>query len=100
MFTHIVLWKLQENAGGRTRAENARLMKERFDEIANMLDGLRRMDVGVNVIPGSDAADIALYSEFETRAAFEAYIEHPAHQALAGFIKDVRSERRVIDYEN
>ena len=99
MFTHIVLWRLQETAGGRSRAENARLIKERFEEMANMLDGLRRLDVGINVIPGDDAADVVLSSEFESRAAFDAYIEHPAHKALAGFIKDVRVDRRVIDYE-
>ena len=99
MFTHIVLWRLQETAGGRSRAENARLIKERFEEMANMLDGLRRLDVGINVIPGDDAADVVLSSEFESRAAFDAYIEQPAHKALAGFIKDVRVDRRVIDYE-
>ena len=99
MFTHIVLWRLQETAGGRSRAENARLIKERFEEMANMLDGLRRLEVGINVIPGDDAADVVLASEFESRAAFDAYIDHPAHKALAGFIKDVRVDRRVIDYE-
>ena len=99
MFTHIVLWRLQETAGGRSRAENARLIKERFEEMANMLDGLRRLEVGINVIPGDDAADVVLSSEFESRAAFGAYVEHPAHKALAGFIKDVRVDRRVIDYE-
>jgi len=98
MFTHIVMWKLQESAAGRSRDENARLIKERLEEIANMLDGVRRFEVGINVIPGDDAADVALYSEFETREAYEAYLEHPAHKAVAGFIKDVRQDRRVIDY--
>jgi hypothetical protein len=99
MFTHIVLWTLKDAANGKTRAENARLIKERFEEMANMLDGLRRMEVGINVMPGDDAADVALYTEFESRAAFEAYYEHPAHTALVGFIRDVRVDRRVIDYE-
>lgn len=99
MFTHIVMWRLQESAGGRSRAENARLIKERFEEVANMLDGLHRMEVGINVLPGDDAADVVLNAEFVDRAAFDAYYAHPAHVALAGFIKDVRVDRRVIDYE-
>jgi quinol monooxygenase YgiN len=98
MFTHIVLWKLQESAGGRTRAENARLVKERLEEIANMLDGVRRFEVGINEVPGDDAADVALFAEFESRDAFQAYYQHPAHQAVVGFIKEVRVDRRVIDY--
>ena len=99
MFKHIVLWKLQESANGKSRAENARLIKERFEEIANMLDGLRHLEVGLNVIEGDDAADVALYSEFDSRAAYQAYYEHPAHKALVAFIRQVRIDRRVIDYE-
>lgn len=99
MFIHIVMWKLKESAAGRSREENARLMKERFEEIANMLDGVKRFEVGINVIPGDDAADVVLNSEFESRAAYEAYNAHPAHAAVVTFIREVRSERRSIDYE-
>ena len=99
MFKHIVLWKLKETAGGRSRAENARLLKERFEELANMLDGLRHLEVGIDVIHGDDSADVALYTEFESREAYQAYYDHPAHKALVAFIRDVRVDRCVIDYE-
>lgn len=99
MFKHIVFWKLHETAGGRSRAENARLMKERFEEIANMLDGLRHLEVGIDVLHTETSADVVLYTEFESRAAYEAYNNHPAHKAVAEFVQGVRSERRGIDYE-
>lgn len=99
MFKHIVFWKLEEQAGGRSRAENASLIKERFEELANMLDGLRHLEVGIDVLHTDASADVVLYTEFESRTAYEAYQEHPAHKALAAFIQGVRSERRVIDYE-
>ena len=44
-------------------------MKERFEEMANMLDGLQRLEVGINVLHGDEAADVALYMEFESRGA-------------------------------
>ena len=31
--------------------------------------------------------------------ALDAYQLHPAHKEIVGFLKDVRSERRVVDYE-
>jgi quinol monooxygenase YgiN len=99
MFKHIVLWRLKDHANGRSRIENARLIKERLEELANMLEGLRHLEVGLDVLRADERADVALYSEFESRAAYEAYNAHPAHQALAAFIKDVRLDRRVIDYE-
>ena len=99
MFKHIVLWKLKDTAGGRTKAENASLMKERFEELANMLDGLHHLEVGLDLLHTDASADVVLYTEFESRAAYEAYYAHPAHQALAAFIMDLRIDRRVIDYE-
>ena len=99
MFKHIVLWKLQETAEGRSRTENARLIKERFEELANMFDGLRHLEVGIDVLQSDASADVVLYTEFDSRAAYEAYNDHPAHKAIAGFIQGVRSERRVIDYD-
>lgn len=99
MFKHIVMWKLLEHADGRSRAENARLIKERFEEIGNMLDGLRHLEVGIDVLHTDASADVVLYMEFESKADHDAYQEHPAHVALATFIKQVRVDRRVIDYE-
>jgi hypothetical protein len=99
MFKHIVMWKLKDAAGGRSRNDNARLMKERFEELANMVDGLRHLEVGIDALHTESSADVVLYTEFENRAAYEAYVAHPAHVALAAFIADVRLDRRVIDYD-
>jgi heme-degrading monooxygenase HmoA len=99
MFKHIVFWKLHETADGRSRAENARLIKERFEELANMIDGLRHLEVGIDVLRSEASADVVLYTEFESRADYEAYNDHPAHKAIAGFIQGLRSERRSVDYE-
>ncbi len=99
MFKHIVMWKLKDEAGGRTREANAALIKERFEEVANMLDGLRHLEVGIDVLRTEASADVVLYMEFDSRAAHDAYQEHPAHKAVAAFISEVRLERRVIDYE-
>jgi len=99
MFKHLVLWKLQDHAEGRSRAENAKLMKERFEELANMLDGLQQLEVGIDVLHTDASADVVLSMVFDSRADYEVYADHPAHKALASYIQKVRVERRVIDYE-
>jgi hypothetical protein len=99
MFKHIVMWKLKESAAGRSRQTNATLIKEQFEELANMLDGLRHLEVGIDVLHTDRSADVVLYTEFESRTAYEAYEAHPAHKALAASITELREERRVIDYE-
>ena len=99
MFTHIVMWKLKEAAAGRSRADNAALIKQQFEELANMIDGLHRLEVGIDVLHTGASADVVLYTEFESRAAYEEYDRHPAHRALSASITELRDERRVIDYE-
>jgi hypothetical protein len=100
MFVHIVFWRLHEPApNGRTRDENAREMKQRFDAMQGLVPGLLRCDVGIDVLRTAESSDVVLYTEFESRAAYEAYVVHPAHTEIAGFIGTVRSERRAVDYE-
>ena len=99
MFKHIVLWKLQDTANGKSRQENARLIKERFEELANMIDGLNHLEVGIDLLHTDASADVVLYTEFVSRTDYDAYDRHPAHKALSSSITELRDERRVIDYE-
>ena len=41
-----------------------------------------------------------IFNGSESRAAHDAYQAHPAHKAVAGFVAELRMERRVIDYES
>jgi hypothetical protein len=45
------------------------------------------------------SCDIVWYSEFISKAALDAYQEHPQHVALKPFIGAVRQVRQCIDYE-
>ena len=77
------------------------------------------LDVDVKVTPGSgqhnsdDRAlkddifkrgleatyDIVLYSEFASRAALDAYQNHPEHVKIKPFFGAVREARQCMDYE-
>src|SRR5688572_2523460 len=98
MIVHIVFWRLHEQANGRSKLENAREMKARFEALKT-LPGLLRLDFGIDFAGTEQSSDVALYTEFESRAALDAYQVHPAHKEVAAFIADLRTERRVVDYE-
>jgi hypothetical protein len=99
MIKHIVVWTLQETAGGRTAAENAQEMKARLEALRGLVDGLLLLEVGIDFSRTSSSADVALYSEFTDRAALAAYATHPDHVAVADFVNTVRVDRVVADYE-
>ena len=98
MVVHIVFWRLHAEANGKSKQENALEIRTRFEALRGM-PGLLRLDVGMNFEGSDQASDVALYTEFESRAALDAYQAHPAHKEVAAFIAEVRSERRVVDYE-
>jgi hypothetical protein len=99
MIKHIVFWRLKDEVEGRGRAEVMADMKQKFEAMRGVVPGLRALEVGLDFNASADAAHIALYTEFETRAALDAYQESPVHMAVVPFIRAARTERRVVDYE-
>jgi len=98
MLKHIVMWKLKDQAEGADRAANAIEMKRRLDECATIVPGILKFEV-VIAQPGLEATyDVVLYSEFEDKAALDAYINHPTHKALVSFIGAIREGRQCMDY--
>jgi hypothetical protein len=99
MVVHIVFWRLHDSAKGKSKQDNALEMKRRFEALRPIMPGLLRLDFGIDFAATEQSSDVALYTEFESREALDAYQTHPAHKEVAAFLADVRSERRVVDYE-
>jgi hypothetical protein len=100
MFVHIVFWRLLETGGnGKSRDENARELKRRFEALRGVMPGMQRLDFGIDQLHTDESVDIALYTEFDSRTAYEAYVVHPLHKDIVAYFKGLRSERRVVDYE-
>ncbi|MEZ5445665.1 MAG: Dabb family protein [Gammaproteobacteria bacterium] len=98
MLKHIVMWRVRATAE-LTQAENAAEMKRALEALRGRIPGLLAIEVGINAIPGGEASDVVLCSEFADREALAAYLKHPEHERVAEFVKEVRVERRVADYE-
>lgn len=99
MIKHIVFWKLKDGAEGRSKAENAALIRERLESLRGRIPGLLKIEVGFDVLRGDTSSDVALYSEMESRAVLDSYQSHPDHQAVIPLIRALTSERRSVDYE-
>jgi hypothetical protein len=96
---HLVLWRLKAEAHGQTAAQNAQAINEKLEGLRGKVPGLLRIEVGLDFSRTENSCDLALYSEFESRAALDAYQAHPEHKAVMPFILEARSERRLCDYE-
>lgn len=98
MIKHIVFWKLKDEANGNDKATNARLVKEKLEALNGQIEGLLKLEVGINFEASDMSADVALYSEFSTVADLDFYQQHPKHKAVQAFVGEVRSSRQVVDY--
>ncbi len=99
MIKHIVMWRLRGEIGGAEKAENARAMKARLETLPQAIPEIRHLEVGLNIKDSERAADVVLYSEFDSPAALAAYIQHPAHQEVVAFVREIAGETRAVDYE-
>jgi hypothetical protein len=99
MLKHIVMWQLKDHAEGADKAANAVKMKALLDGCARLVPGILKFETAIAQPPLEATYDVVLYSEFESKAALDAYQEHPDHVAIKPFIKAVRQARQCMDYE-
>ena len=100
MIKHIVFWNLADTAEGKTKAENALIIKAELESLMHKIPQIKKIEVGINH-PDAPAGnyDLALYSEFESMADLDIYQVHPAHQRAANYVKKVVTARVCVDYE-
>lgn len=99
MVKHIVMWKLKDKAEGRTKEENSRKIKEALEALNGEIDGLLKMEVGIDISKNESCADIVLYSEFTSKKALDEYQVNPKHEAVKPLVGKCTCERRMVDYE-
>lgn len=99
MIKHIVIWRLQDEAGGRTKEENFAEMKRRLEALPGAIPQLLHAEVGFNFSKSDRAFDVALYSHFATKEDLAVYVTHPAHLEVVDFIRSISLEVNSVDYE-
>jgi hypothetical protein len=94
---HVVMWRLR----GETPEERAaarRKVKDAFEGLRGQIDGLRAIEVGMDISNVDYACDVVLVSEFATAEQLERYATHPAHLRVRKELGDLRIERHQVDY--
>jgi hypothetical protein len=98
MLRHIVMFKLQDEALGQPKAENAKRIKRELEALKPRIPEIRSLEVGINCnhVPGE--WDVVLVSEFDDLESMKRYQAHPDHVKVGEFIGLVRSDRAFADY--
>lgn len=101
MIQHIVMFRFQEEACGRSKEENLQEAKARMLALKDQIPQIRGMEVHL-AAPGSAAGnfDYVLISQFDSMEDLEIYQKHPAHVAFGKFVSELRQPdgRACMDY--
>ena len=92
MVKHIVLYTLKE---GVEKKEAVELIESVLVPLVGKIPGLLHMEVKL----AFNGMDYALYSEFESREALEAYAVHPHHLEAKEHFHHLLATRVAADYE-
>lgn len=92
MVKHIVVYTLKE---GVDKDAAVKLIASKLEPLVGQIPGLLHMEVR-RCYAGMD---YALYSEFESREALEAYAVHPLHQEAKTHFFHLLDSRVAADYE-
>ena len=94
MIKHIVMWRMKpESPNAATE------LKAMLEALPPLIPEIRELEVGLNAKASDFAADVVLYSAFDSWDSLGTYAVHPDHVKVGAFLKDVVAERRVVDYE-
>lgn len=99
MIKHVVMWKLKDNAEGRSKIENLEYIKKELEVLKGEINEIKNIEVGINIVDDPGAYDLVLYSEFNSQKDLDIYQKHPSHVKIAEYIGKVRESRVVVDYE-
>ena len=98
MLKHIVLWKFQDFAEGRTKEENMELIRSGLLALPAVIPEIQSMEIGFDVLHSDMSYDMALIAQFEDLEAMRRYKVHPEHQKVAAVVAKTKSARATLDF--
>ncbi len=102
MLFHVVLFRPRADLGVADRAD----LLEAFEEALRRIPSIRRFHVGRRVTHGAGyeslmpvSLDYAAIVEFDDLAGLQAYLRHPAHEALGQRFMRSLEASAILDYQ-
>lgn len=95
MIKHIVMWDLKDE----NKLENAKKLKISLENLKEEINEIKEIEVGININNSDASMDVVLYSVFNTLEDLDIYQNHPKHLKVKEFVKNISTNRKVIDFE-
>jgi hypothetical protein len=94
MLVHIVCWKYKPDVSEAEREDH----RSRLKTLATLIPDIISFDVGDDILHLDRSFDTGLIAVYPDRTALDAYTEHPDHQTVAAFGKEISAQVVSVDF--
>jgi len=91
---------MKPEAAGQAAEENAEELVRLLRELPAKISEVQALEAGRDFSCTPASYDLGLYTRFATKEDLESYRVHPEHQKVIAFVREVTSDRAVVDFEN
>lgn len=99
MIKHIVFFRLKEGENPEEKDIRLNELKTMIEALHDKIDVIVSIETGINISGRDVAYDLALVSEFRSAKDLAIYNSHPEHQKVVDFLKNIKKDVAVVDYE-
>jgi hypothetical protein len=99
VIVHVSMARYKSEADGRSKQANMEMAKRMTEALKEEIPSIKRIEVGINLLPDRGGFDTCSYSEYDDMDAARATIVHPAHDRLSEFLTEVIEVRNSVTYE-
>ena len=99
MIKHVVMWRLKNEAEGKNKSINMKLVMKNLLSLKPTISQINSLEIGENFNQTDMAFDLVLITTHTNQEALSAYIDHPDHKKVAAFIGKVVADQKVVDFE-
>ena len=94
MLTHIVCWKYKPEITEEMREDH----RARLRNLPGVIPDILSFAVGADILHLERSFDTGLVATYPNREALDAYTDHPEHQAVAAFGKQIAQQVVSVDF--
>jgi uncharacterized protein (DUF4213/DUF364 family) len=94
MLTHIVCWKYKAETSAEQRTDHIARLRALPDLIPNIIS----LEVGSDILHLERSFDTGMIAVYPDREALDFYTDHPAHQEVVAFGKQIAEKAVSVDF--
>jgi hypothetical protein len=95
MLVHIVCWKYKPDTTGAHREDHIAMLRALPGAIPN----IESFEVGSDILHLERSFDTGLVAKYPDRSALDFYNDHPEHQKVVAFGKQIAEKVVSVDFE-